>query len=181
LERVVPTFSIDETALRRRVLRALGPIASYLGILQPDSASTDNAALAKHVDAVAAKAEDALIDEEHSLADAIADIDRRFQATWPTSPAELLAHVRRELVEVERAMADADRRSTLRREVVVECGDAMLLLGRIALHYGAESGVEPLAIAVRKVLRRLGAFEGLVGTMAPADAWRSAKVMTRNA
>lgn len=171
---------IDALALRRRAARALSSIAGYLGVTVPDpDADQANASIADWLDMLASVIEDALLSADPTLSETIATIDRRWQVGWPEScdPKSLLAHARRELAEIEQAMADADLRDSLRGEVVIECGDAMLLLARIALAYGATSGLQPLALAVRKTTRRLEHFERLVKSITPADAWRMAKQM----
>lgn len=105
----------------------------------------------------------------------VADIDRRFQPTWPSSVSSMISHLRQELHEIEQAIDEADGRPHMNKHVVEECGDAMLLLGRLAIMHGAASALEPLIIAIRKTSRRLDHYERLVKSMTVADAWRAAK------
>jgi NTP pyrophosphatase (non-canonical NTP hydrolase) len=120
-------------------------------------------------------------DEQADLGQAVADVDRRLRVSWPSSytASGLLSHLRGELREIEQAVLDADGRPSMNGEVVEECGDAMLLLGRLAMMYGAKSALEPLALAVRKTCRRLEHFEQLVRSSPPAEAWRVAKILAR--
>ncbi len=119
--------------------------------------------------------------EGPDLATSVGQIDQRLQVSWPTSysASAILAHLRREMREIDDAVSEAVDRPHMRKHVVEECGDAMLLLARLALMHGATSALEPLVLAVRKTERRLGHFEKLVRSMTPADAWRAAKVRAR--
>lgn len=170
---------LDGVVLRRRVLRAAKSVSDYLGVLEPKDGSLT--AAADYLDRLMSAVEYVLTLSESATAGAVTDVHARFQETWPEScaPSYLLSHLRCELREIQQAIADAEGRPDLRKHVVEECGDAMLLLARLALLYGAESGLRPIAITVTKTQRRLAHFETLVPSMGPVAAWRMAKSMVK--
>lgn len=150
------------------------PLAEYFDVGEPKGDGVG--AFATFVGAVMQRAEDAAMRDETTLSDGIDVVHERFaQGGWPSNPVEIMGHLRAELIEIQVAMRDADKRPDLRIHVVEEIGDAMLLLARLALHYGATSAVQPLALTLRKTNRRLGHWEELVPMMGLVDAWRVAK------
>ena len=161
---------------RNALLRKARTLADFFG-MEASVPATDEA-LVDFIGKVLDRAENAALADETTLGEGLRDVNRRFDmAGWPADPVELIAHLRTEIIEIEHAIADAKGRPDLRAAVLDEIGDALVLLLRLGLCFGARTAMEPLALSLCKITRRLGYFESLVSTMDRVTAWHHAKEM----
>ncbi len=173
---------LETTVLRRRVVSKLGPLAGLFD-LAPE-AETEHATV-RFVEIVVERAIDAALSDEQTLAVAIGSIHERFTKAWPQTrdPVDLLGRINTAMFDVRRAIDDASKRPDLRPQVLEASGHAMLLLSRLALEYGATSGMHPLGIAIRKTTARLLQFERAIASNHPprprsnSELWDLAKQM----
>jgi len=165
--------------LRRRVAAKLRALAGYFAV-EPELDTDDG--LVEYVRLIAEQAEQAVLQDEQTLAAMLASVDRRFDAAWPSADkvASMLRRVRGELKEIDQALELAVGRPDQLPYVLEEIGDAMLALSRLGLAVGAETPLSPLSASVAKTIARLTHFEQMLasdseGRMNKVDLWRMAK------
>ena len=121
-----------------------------------------------------------------SLGERVASLDRRLSAIWPSEDRahDMRRRTQATLYDIHDALAayQTDPSPKKHALLLVEIGNAMLTLGRMALAVGSSSALTPLQIAVAKAEERVAIFEQLAETAAPdtpvANLWSQTASMT---
>jgi len=159
---------MESSLLFRRIVGKLRPLADLLD-LEIDLASESDDDLVRSIEAIAGRATDAALHDERQLAVAIGTSAARLDTAWAAfnKEAHLPGSINAQMFRVRQAIEDAAKRPDLKPQVVAEIGEAMILLSRLALAFGASSAMEPMQLAAAKFVKRVHRFEVLISWNIP--------------
>jgi hypothetical protein len=156
--------------LFRRIVAKLRPLADLLDLELDLASESDD--LVRSIEAIAERAIDVALHDEQQLAASLAIAADRFDKAWPdfNKVDHLLGSINAQMFRVRQAIEDAAKRPDLKPQVVVEIGEAMILLSRLALAFGASTPMQPMQLGASKFVARVHRFGVLLTWNGPPDS-----------